>query len=343
MTRILVRLPNWVGDAAMSLPALAAIRRRWPSARLDLMTHPRVAGLVRDMPGIDSCLTIPVRGATGWREVLGRLRAERYDLGILLTPSFSSALLFSLGGIRERVGRRGQGRDWLLTMPLPAGDRQRSQVSQYVDIARALGYAGDDPPLALAVTASTRQAVLGWLRERRLEPGRFLAMAPGATFGPAKLWPAGQFARVGRALNQHRGWPTVLVGAPAERGILDEVASGLAVEVHLFDRPDLADVVALLSMAGTLLSNDTGALHLGRVAGIRVVGLFTSTSPEWTGPLPSEGEALAAAVACRPCFRRRCPLTVGRYACLSAIEPGDVVTAVQRQADRPATRAAVKS
>ena len=339
MTAILVRLPNWVGDAAMSLPALAAIRRHWPSAGIDLMSHPRVASLAAFAPGIRACRTVPVRGGTGWPELIQSLRAGAYDLGILLTPSFSSALLFSLGGVVERVGRRGQGRDWLLSTPLPSGNRTSSQVSQYVEVVRAMGYDGPDPPLALAPDEASRQTASVWLKSRGIEPGRFLAIAPGAAYGPAKLWPPGRFASVASAMHQRRHWPTVLIGAPVEQEILDEVAAAIGNDVYLFDRPALPEVVALLALAGALVANDTGALHLGRVAGTVVVGLFTSTSPEWTGPSSLEGESVAAGVSCRPCFRRRCPLASGRYACLTAVEPAAVVDAVERQLDRRAVTA----
>lgn len=339
MTRLLVRLPNWVGDAAMSLPAVAAIQRHWPTARVDLMAHPRVASLVSTFPGIGACLTVPVRGGAGWPELVRRLRREKYEAGILFPSSFSSALLFSLGGVRERIGRRGQGRDGLLSRSLPPGDRLRPQVSQYVDIVRALGYEGDDPPFDPVVNPAIQQVVSNWLMSRGIQPGKFLAMAPGAAYGPAKKWPPERFARVAADVHQARGWPTVLLGAPTEQELLGEVASHLESDVHRFDLPDLPEVVELLARAGALVSNDTGALHLGRLAGARVVGLFTSTSPEWTGPAPSEGEALVADVACRPCFRRHCPLATGRWACLSAIEPSSVVAAVGRQVDRTAVTA----
>jgi len=334
VTRLLVRLPNWVGDAAMSLPAVTAIQRHWPSARVDLLAHPRVASLASTIPGIGACLTVPVRGGAGWPELVRRLRDEKYDLGILFPSSFSSALIFSLGGVRERIGRRGQGRDGLLSRALAKGDRLRPQVSQYVDIVRAMGYEGVDPAFHPIVNPAIQQVVSNWLMSRGIESGKFLAMAPGAAYGPSKMWPPERFARVAIAVHEARGWPTVLLGAPTEQELLGEVASHVESHVHRFDLPGLPEVVELLARAGALVSNDTGALHLGRLAGTRVVGLFTSTSPEWTGPAPSEGEAVVADVSCRPCFRRHCPLATGRWACLSAIEPTNVVAAVQRQADR---------
>lgn len=335
MRRILVRVPNWVGDAAMSLPALTAIQRRWPSARLDLMAHPRVASLVAAHPGVHACLNVPVRGGTGWHELMRRLQAEAYEIGILLTPSFSSALLFSLGKVRDRIGRRGQGRDWLLSTSLPRGDRSRSQVSQYVDIVRALGYDGEDPVFSFVSDEARVEVVSNWMKARGLVPGKFLAIAPGAAYGPSKLWPPERFVRVAAAMKQDRGWPAVVIGSPAEQVLLLDLVTRIGSDVHLFDQPGLPDVVLLLKQAGALVSNDTGALHLGRVAGTRVVGLFTSTSPEWTGPHSSEGEALAADVSCRPCFRRHCPLASGRLACLQAIEPEEVMEALQRQSIYP--------
>jgi len=126
----------------------------------------------------------------------------------------------------------------------------------------------------------------------------------------------------------------VVVGGPGERERLDAVAGAIGAGAHVFDLPELLDAAALLADAAALVSNDTGALHLGRAAGTRVIGIFTSTSPEWTGPAPGEGESLAADVPCRPCFKRNCPLPAARYACLEAVSAGAVGASLARQLTR---------
>jgi heptosyltransferase-2 len=334
VSAILFRMPNWVGDAVMALPALEALRTLAPDAEIDVMAHPRVSPLVAAIDWIRGRPAVPGRGSPGWRAVIAGLRRRGYAIGITLAPSFSSAFVLAAGGARRRIGRRGGGRDFLLTEALPPGNRRRSQVAQYVDIVRALGPVPADPPLRLAVPAHHRDAARAWLAAHGLEPRGFVALAPGASYGPAKMWPVERFAETARGMEAAHGFPAVVVGAPGERERLDAVAAAIGRSAHVFDRPNLLDAAALLGDAVVLLSNDTGALHLGRAAGTRVVGLFTSTSPEWTGPAETEGESLAADVPCRPCFRRTCPLPAARYACLEAVSSVAVLASLERQLAR---------
>ena len=199
---------------------------------------------------------------------------------------------------------------------------------------RELGVTGA-PPLATALPESVTAAVRGWLAAPGLAPGHYLAMAPGASYGPSKCGPMERYIALARAVRERHGWPALLVGAPAERERLDAIAAAAGEGVVIFDRPALLEATAALGQGAVVVANDTGALHLARLAGVPVVGLFLSTSPEWTGPSPFEGVALAADVRCRPCFRRECPLTSGRYACLDAIPVERVLEAVDLALERP--------
>ncbi|HEX7879114.1 MAG TPA: hypothetical protein VF720_06870, partial [Candidatus Eisenbacteria bacterium] len=136
MSDILLRMPNWVGDAVMALPALEALHEIRPGSAIDVMAHPRVRPLVESIAWIRDLPPVPGRGDAGWREVIRTLRRRRYALGITLAPSFSSAFVLAAGGVRERLGRKGGGRDFLLTTALSAGVRGHPQVTQYVDVVR---------------------------------------------------------------------------------------------------------------------------------------------------------------------------------------------------------------
>jgi heptosyltransferase-2 len=335
--RVLFRFPNWLGDLVMALPALEAARRLWPSARIDGQVHSRLAELLAGDPRLAELQPVPERGGASWRAVAAALRRERYDLALLCPPSLSSALVAFVGGIPRRVGRRGDTRDLLLTDPLPAGVRTRPQVEQYVDLVRYLGFAGAAPRLAYDPGEAARESAARWCVAKGPGESPFVVVAPGASYGVSKVWPVKRFAELLNLLHQGGGVRALLVGSPAERPLLAAVAAAASPGVALvFDGGGLRETAALLARARLVVSNDTGALHLGRAVGTPVLGLFTSTAPEWTGPAPGEGVALAAGVGCRPCFRRECPLPRGRYACLEAIGVGEAYEAARALLAAPA-------
>jgi heptosyltransferase-2 len=328
--RVLIRVPNWLGDAVMALPLLDAARRAWPGARIDAQVHSRVRDLFAGDPRLGALLPVPEKGGASWRAAAAAVRRGRYDLALLGPPSLSSALLVFVGGVPVRVGRRGDRRDLLLTHPLPAGDRTRPQTEQYLELVGHLGDFGPPPALTFEPGDAARAAADGWLTGQGLAGRPFAAVAPGASYGVAKMWPVNNFGETLKALHEVAGVRSVLVGAPSERPLLDAVAEAARGAAVPFPGGSLRDTAALLARARVVVSNDTGALHLARAVGTPVVGLFTSTAPEWTGPAPHEGVALAADVPCRPCFRRECPLPRDRYACLEALRVTTVRDAALR-------------
>jgi len=121
-SKILIRATNWLGDAVMSLPALSAIRRRFPNAEIVVLARPWVADLYAGETSINR--VIRYHGASGWRDwgakwkLARELRGERFDCAILLQNAFEAALLARLAGIPERIGYDRDGRGWLLTGPV---------------------------------------------------------------------------------------------------------------------------------------------------------------------------------------------------------------------------------
>jgi heptosyltransferase-2 len=146
------------------------------------------------------------------------------------------------------------------------------------------------------------------LEARGVAAARSVVLVPGATYGPAKRWPG--FAALAQSLPA--ALSVLIAGAPAERALCGELRAALAREgravVDLCGELDLAQLAALLAAARCTISNDTGPMHLAAAVGGRVLGLFLSTAPEWTAPRGPSARWLAAAVPCRPCFARDCPL-----------------------------------
>jgi heptosyltransferase-2 len=329
--RILVRQVNWVGDAVLTLPALAALDRRFPGAEIVLLAKPWVAGLFAGSPSLDRVLEY--RSESDHRGLVGRwrlaraLRAEGFDLAVLFPNSLDAALAPWLAGIRCRVGYATDARRILLTHPIPhpSPSTGRHQVERYLDIVRALGGDGAPEP-RLAVPAGARLAAERLLADHGTGPEDLVvALNPGSVYGGAKRWPADRFAAVADALVD--GWRAriLLIGSAPERPILEAVAARMRrPAIPLGGRTDLATLVGLLERAALLVTNDTGAMHIAAAVHTPVVAIFGPTDERETGPLDGRSRVLREPVACSPCLLRECPID---HRCMTRIGVEQVLTA----------------
>jgi heptosyltransferase-2 len=291
----LLRLPNWIGDAVMTLPALRALLR--PDDEYRFVAHPRAHPVYRLLVGEDRLLA--AGGATAPFRLASTLRAFAPHRAVVFPASFAGGLLARLSGAPRRLGRRAGPRDPFFTDLLPPEDRETPLWRTHLDLARAAGgHATGRPDFTLEPGAAAREAAA------RLVPmAGAVALAPGAVYGPAKQWPVPAFAELADRLRR-RGIPVVAVGGPADAAD----TARLGADVDLAGRTDLAEAIAVLARCRAAVTNDSGAMHLARAAGTPVVALFGSSSPRWTGPTEPEGRALTLGLACSPCFARRCPL-----------------------------------
>lgn len=326
---VLVMAPNWVGDSVFMLPAVAALRRRYPQARFTLLAKPGICALHAASPLFQEF--IPLKGASRLARLarlsaVARLRAKRFDLCVVFPPSFSSALGAFISGARVRLGRPGQGRGWLLNLkgPLPAADRQRHVAEEYLDLvrlARAEAEPQDRMP-HLVLTQSGVEEAGRLFREHDLQPGAMLvALCPTSAYGPSKMWPAENFAELARQLKEKRFQPFVLC-APNEVPLAMKAANGIPILA-----PSLPGLAALLSLSAVVVANDSGPLHIAAAVGARCVGLYGPVDPKWSSPLSHKAELLYTAEPCSPCFAKICPL--GHHDCMRKISVTEVLQSVQ--------------
>lgn len=308
--RVLVRLPNWLGDVLMARPLLFGLRAALPGAAVWCVGPAGAMELLRGDGTADEWLPWPADRA-GRRALLARLRPWRAGLALVLPPSFSSALFAWRTGATRRVGYRAEARFPLLTRALPRPARGDMHLAEEY--------------LALAAEAGVEQALRvppGLVTTAA--PGRYALLGPGAIYGPAKRWPAARFAEVGRALAA-RGLEVKVVGTAAEASVCGEVAAGIgAGGESLAGSTDLARLAGLAAGAAVAVCNDSGLAHLCAAAGAPTVVVFGSTSSAWTAPLGPRVRVVQRAPVCSPCFRRDCRIG---YPCLEAVTARDVLAA----------------
>ena len=318
----MVVAPNWLGDAVMSLPAVADLRRSRPDATIAIAARPSIAPLFSLTRGLDDVIVLPG----------GPVSLERFETAILFPNSFHSALLAARAGVGERWGYRTDWRGLLLTRAI---DRPAPmhQIDYYQRLTTALGFpAGSSTPridVPDEVRAAGRRALLdaGW-------DGRspVAAVAPGAAYGSAKRWPAAAFADLIAGLAED-GVTSVMTGAAADQPVAREVIRILGARAHVLDlveRTDIPGLAGVLAHCRTLVANDSGALHLAAALGVKVAAVFGPTDDRLTAPRPAAADQKAAIVTnetwCRPCGLRECPLD---HACMRGVAAADVLAAAR--------------
>lgn len=337
--RIVVRGPNWLGDLVMAAPSIRAVADRWREATVQVavpaafaplvpLLHPRVTGL-----GLEG------GGVRALNRHVEQLRDGAFDLALLLTNSFASALAVRRAGIPERWGYRRDGRGWLLTRAVQRR-RVRRTSPHHADYYAGLLEALDLPRPPLDVQAVLPQAVrteaVALLREAGWD-GRaaLLACAPGAAYGTAKQWPPAHVARVVDGWTADGGC-VVLVGAPADRVAATQVLAHVASRAgdgprgHVIDmtgRTSLLMLAGVLRAASRVLANDSGAMHLAAALGTPTVTVFGPTREEATAPLGPH-RILTHDVWCRPCMLRECPLD---HRCMTRVPPERVLAALRER------------
>jgi heptosyltransferase-2 len=332
--KIVIRAPNWLGDAVMALPAMEAVRRAMPDASIALAAVPSVAPLFEEETSArpDSVLVV-----SGRRAETRELRAGGFDAILLLPNSFRSALAGRMARIPERWGFAVNLRTPLLTKRVPVPKTTVHQSAYYLELVRGLGMTAEDRLPAVAVTPRTAGRVARLLE--KAAPGAagspLVGFAPGAAYGHAKRWPPPRVAEVIVRLTRERGAACVLLGAPADRDAGREIESSLPSDVraiNLIGRTDLREFAGVLARCRAFVSNDSGGMHLAAAMGVPVTAIFGPTDERVTAPL-GEHDVLVHQVFCRPCMLRDCPID---HRCMKGISVDSVAAAVSRRLDVPA-------
>lgn len=332
MTGTLVIGPAWIGDMVLAHSLFQRLKAREPSRPIAVAAPPWTLPLLRFMPEVDTGVVLPF--AHGALKLLERRRigqdlARRgFDRAILLPNSLKSALVPWFAGIPARIGYAGEGRSILLT---DARRLDKVALPRTIDRFVALAGGSVDPatPPRLTLPPGAVDGALAALGLPR-PAGKLLALCPGAEYGEAKRWPTVHFGEVARA-HQAQGGQVWLFGGPGDRAIAQDVADAAPGAIVLAGRTDLAQAVALLSLADAVATNDSGLMHVAAALGRRVVAIYGSSSPAMTPPLPPAdapaAQVLSLALACSPCYQRQCPL--GHLNCLKQLEPARVIAALE--------------
>ncbi|MEW6684686.1 MAG: lipopolysaccharide heptosyltransferase II [Candidatus Edwardsbacteria bacterium] len=337
--KIVIRTPNWIGDAVLSTAFSRRVRQEFSGAHLTLIVHQRVREIFEGNPDMDTIIEYNPERDNFW-SFTQSLRKEKFDLGFVLPFSFSSALMFALGRVKERIGYAAEGRGFLLTrrIPLPSNFRQHHLVKGYLDILTSpffppqLGEGKGGGRVTLVPPKRDEGEALRILKESSVDSNNLLiGMNPGATYGPAKRWFPQRYVELGKFLSSEEEEIRILVfGSSKEVILAKEIADGIGFgAVSLAGKTNLKTLAALIERCKVFITNDTGTMHLACAVDTPVVALFGSTTPLWTGPLGVKHSVIYKKTNCSPCFKRKCPY--GHYNCFREITVPYVLQVVKQK------------
>src|SRR6185503_5177892 len=330
--RVVVRGTNWVGDSVMTVPALRALRRVLPDARITLVIRPGPKGIFSEADYIDDLLVYDRKGVFSVISQIREWKRRKFDLAVLFQNAFEAALIPFLAGVPLRLGYATESRQALLTHPLPLPDWRSSQheVFYYLYLVTALeqllfgrsDVCESEPDWRIQISESRKSEAAELLRAYGVsEAESVVAICPGSINSRAKRWPAERFATLADRLIDSRR-KVLLIGSKDELDVSEDVVRRMQNQpVVLTGKTSLDQITAVLARADLIVTNDTGPAHIGAALGRPTIVIFGPTNPLTTRPFAPEANVLRHPPDCAPCMLRDCPID---HRCMTAITVDEV-------------------
>ena len=347
--KIAIYLPNWIGDVVMATPTLRAVRDHFSMAEIVGIMRPYVAEVIAGTGLIDRTLFYNPRGKDRSQRGLTfirTVRAEHFDIALLLPNSLRTGFLAWISGAKRRVGFARDMRAWLLTDRLIPKSKSTPHpiLDEYLRLADQLGCSTSNRQMELAVLPEDQKRLddfwhgilqRGAPGSRRNSTDRmpsYVCLNTGGAFGSAKNWPREYFAKLARRIATEFDKTVLVVCGPSER----DDARWIAAEAKHPSVVSLADVPqsigltkAAIRSADLLVTTDSGPRHFAAAFGTPVISLFGPTHIAWSETHYEHGEHLQLQLDCGPCQQRECPLK--HHRCMQEMRVEMVFASVQRQ------------
>jgi heptosyltransferase-1 len=335
MNILLVRL-GALGDVVHAIPVAAALRRQFPSARIDWLVSAKHLPMLDLVPIIDHRLVVDeaTSRAAGLFVGIRELRRAGYDLAIDLQGLLKSALLARSSGARQVLGfattyLRERAARLFYTDAYDPGCRglydpreTRHVVQINLSLLESLGLEVGPPEFPIDPIESPVAADVV-----RRTAGRYALLNPGAQW-PNKRWPAERLGQVAARLRTRFGLTSVALWGRGERHLADEIVTHADGAAFASPEASIADLVALSRSATVMVSGDTGPAHIAAAVGTPIVGLYGPTRASRNGPWSADDVTVSRAEICQCHHLRSCRAA---RMCLLDVEVDEVVAAIARR------------
>lgn len=329
-TRMLVRSPNWLGDAIMALPFLANLRRVYPKANIAIWCKSHLKDLFQAYPEIDEVIIYP---SSFWSLMKHCFTLRhRFDICILLPNSFSSAMAAFFTATPIRVGYATDGRALFLNRHFPPPS-DLHQIDYYLHLLTLMGYqvVPCAPVLKPTATGEREKSILE--KQHRWQQD-YVVFAPGAAYGPAKCWPSDYFAHLAQKIIHEMKLNVLMLGSKKDKAIAQKILQEMKNTQGIYDLTgltSLAGAMAIIKAASLIITNDSGLMHLTAALHRPQVAIFGPTAPNRTSPYGDTTKIIYHPVPCAPCKHRACPKA---HLCMRQITVEEVFETVKYLLDR---------
>jgi heptosyltransferase-2 len=306
--RILVIEPWSIGDVVLATPLLAALRERFPRARISLLAKRHAVDLLEGSGLVDEVIVADLRWTAqrgkyrlapsvliGLRQLVRELRKRNFDATVDARMDIRSNFLAATTGARRRIGYDIGGGGWLLTDTLPSNRDDAHKVEDWLALIERLDKSAmpvrvDRVPPKLVLDERERNAAQKSLAAEAGDARPTIGYHPGGSH-PGKRWPRERFEQLMAHLKQTTGGRHVVFLGPEETGF-DQWPGGVSVV-----RPSLRELMALISCCDVFVSSDSGPMHIADALGVPVVAIFEVGNPQWFGPSGARAQVIRGELA----------------------------------------------
>jgi len=321
--KLLIIPQNWLGDIVMSQTLLKKIKSNNPKTSIDILVNSSLKNLVERMPEINKVIILDCNhrelGLFKRLRLAKEIKKSSYDRSIVLSRSLKSSLIPYFAKIPIRTGELGELR-YLLINDLKefSKESRRKTASRYISM-----YSDNNEELSenyYPSLDSNSENIKNLSEKYDLKKDKkVIIFAPGAAFGPSKMWPVNKFRELGKKLNND--FKILILGSNNEKSIGNAIVTNKNM-VNLCGKTSIADAVDLMHISKFCVSNDSGLMHLAAATNTKSISIYGSTSPDFTPPLTKNKDIHYKGMSCSPCFEKKCKY--GHYNCLVDIHSDDV-------------------
>jgi heptosyltransferase-2 len=327
--KILIRGTNWIGDAILTIPAIASIRATYPQSHIAVLAKPWLADIYKLFAAADEIIIYEKKydNAPGVFRLAQMLRKRKFDAAILLQNAIEAAIMSCAAGIPVRAGYESDGRGILLTHRVKRSKeiRKLHQIDYYLEMVKALGCVSVNKEMHLETKINQVDAQSALRKYIADYQKPLVGFAPGASYGAAKKWFPERFAAVADKIAAAFDSPIILLGGKSDANTAEEVRksahTGL---INLAGKTDLKEAVYLISRCRLFISNDSGLMHIAGALNIPTIAIFGSTNPATTSPTGNQSIVMRRGVPCSPCLKKTCPTD---FRCMDLITVDNVYDA----------------
>jgi len=326
--KILILGPAWVGDMVLAQSLFKTLKSNKPSCVIDVAAPAWTLPLLERMPEVNEAIALPFKhGELAFFERIkfGKsLKNKGYTQAIILTNSFKSALLPWAADIKRRTGFLGEMRYGLINDIRPLDKTKlKMTVERFVTLGlnrnETLPYTLPNPQL---ISTPEGAWVLASSLGAKSPKNKILGLCPGAEYGEAKRWPAEYYAEVANA-TLSKGWQVWLFGSDKDMPVTTSINQLTQNKcLNLGGKTKLGDAIDLMSLCDTIISNDSGLMHVAAALDKKLIAIFGSSDPYHTPPMHPNAVIEYLGLECSPCFKRECPLS--HLNCLKQIKPARI-------------------